>query len=135
MDAVSGAIIDLVLSNKEQLPQLVNVVHPKPISWHSLAGLLATKLSLQMIPYEDWLAKLEDECERNSSLNAAHLLPFFRNIAVSQPEADREGFGLPWLDTKECVTACPSLNEVQQLGEDDVKRWLTYWKQVGLLEE
>ena len=61
MDAVAGAVLDLVVSD-ESAPSVVNVVHPRPVPWSTvLKGVRgALRSPIPLVPYHEWLAKLEE---------------------------------------------------------------------------
>ena len=61
MDAVGQAYVDWTLT-KEDLPALVNVVHPRPTNWDVILNGLRQQLgdSLPVVPVEEWVAKLEE---------------------------------------------------------------------------
>ena len=60
MDAVAGAILDLIHSS-EPPSGMLNVVHPRPISWRATfeAANCALGLNLRFIPFPDWVAQIE----------------------------------------------------------------------------
>lgn len=62
MDAVAGAIIDL-LQSEEPPAGMINVVHPRPISWRETFEAVNKALSLDLpfIPFEDWVAQVESK--------------------------------------------------------------------------
>ena len=65
MDAVAAAVTELVLS-QECLPQLLNVVHPKPVGWHDVMVNISDSVAkfsvgpLQLVSMNSWLQSLED---------------------------------------------------------------------------
>lgn len=60
MDAVAGIVRDIVVSD-EPVPKTVNVSHPRPVLWDEVFKLLndALDANLPMIPYAQWLEKVE----------------------------------------------------------------------------
>ena len=72
MDGVSHTIQDLVTAQRNadsDVPpelELANVVHPRPVSWHeammhiSTAVCSQTGTRLSLVPFEEWIAKVED---------------------------------------------------------------------------
>ena len=64
MDAVSGAFTNLVLADTD-LPQLVNLTHPRRVSWRDIFKNVNTQLNprLPFLPYSEWLSKLEQLSE------------------------------------------------------------------------
>ena len=68
MDAVASAAKDLVVSS-DQLPALVNVVHPRPIHWRDVIENINSSLDqpLKIVPFEDWLKAVESNPSRGDS--------------------------------------------------------------------
>ena len=60
LDAIGQAYVDWVL-NKDDLPVLVNVVHPRPTNWDVILRGLRQELgdSLPIVPMEEWVGRLE----------------------------------------------------------------------------
>ena len=85
MDKVAPIVLDVVLS-KASPPETLNLVHPRPITWHTMmdkvnAGLLASKAAnerLPMIPFTEWISALENKGKSVSAEESQQLvsLPF-----------------------------------------------------------
>jgi thioester reductase-like protein len=60
LDAIGQAYVDWVLS-KDELPRLVNVVHPRPTTWDVILRGLRKELgeSVPLVPLSRWVSKLE----------------------------------------------------------------------------
>ena len=61
MDAVAEIIRDTVLS-QEEMPTLVNAVHPRPVAWKQVMSDINACLHdkpLAVVPYSWWLEALE----------------------------------------------------------------------------
>ena len=60
MDAVAGAFVDMLL-HKEDLPHLMNIVHPHPVLWRGILDAINYHLDarLPFISYRQWLNKLQ----------------------------------------------------------------------------
>ena len=59
LDAIGKMYIDLLFRDA-QLPQLVNVVHPRPTSWSEILNGLSSELgNLPIIPLTEWVGRLE----------------------------------------------------------------------------
>lgn len=59
LDAIGRMYIDLLFPDA-QLPQLVNVVHPRPTSWSEILNGLSSELgNLPIIPLTEWVSRLE----------------------------------------------------------------------------
>ena len=60
MDAVASVASDFVCSS-EKWPTLVNVVHPRPITWRNVMSDINANLKrqLKLVPFNEWLTALE----------------------------------------------------------------------------
>ena len=60
LDAIGHAYVDWVLS-RDEMPRLVNVVHPRPTSWDVILRGLRAELGegLPRVTLAEWVAKLE----------------------------------------------------------------------------
>lgn len=76
MDKVSPIVLDVILSSSESVPSVVNVVHPRPVSWHSLMSEISAALAgygtLPLIPFNRWISDLE----KKGMLNDEQVLEF-----------------------------------------------------------
>lgn len=61
VDVASHTVVDLVLSSKS-LPEVINLVHPRPIPWTVVFSSINNALGshLLAVPFAEWLAKLEE---------------------------------------------------------------------------
>ena len=113
---------------------ILHLVHPRPIPWKSLITPIAQELKATLVPYVEWLTALEIVAERNAETArenpALRLLDFFRSSA---PAKTRTPLGLYQLETKKAVGASETLASMPELGEADVKRWVTAWRASGFL--
>lgn len=59
MNLVADCFVDLMFSAKV-LPPLVNLLHPRPISWKHIVDAIAEelKVSWPLIPLDDWLSQV-----------------------------------------------------------------------------
>ncbi|KAJ7648213.1 hypothetical protein DFH06DRAFT_1050166 [Mycena polygramma] len=128
------AIIDML--DFTSSTQIVHLINPLPVSWSVLAKVVADDFGVPLVPYAEWLAKLESAAqipETLKSFRAPRLMPFFR--AQNGRAAAAEAFGFPKLGITNAVNASQFLRSTNcQLGEKDVKEWLRYWRSVGLFE-
>ena len=58
-DVVAGAVLDLMCA--QESPSVVNVVHPRPVPWSRIFNAISDTLGsrLPLVPFNQWLAKLE----------------------------------------------------------------------------
>jgi len=146
----ANALIDYRIPYNPSSSKLVHLVHPRPTQWSSLASVVAEKLSVQLVPYSEWLTRLEKASRNGSedsddenqidvevmrSIPALRLLPFFRSI-TAKIEGSANALGFPSLACDRAVEMSSTLSAVQkgnELGEKDVQAWLKYWRKAGAL--
>lgn len=123
---------------------IVHLVHPSPTPWPTLAKALSSELAVPLVPYHEWLSKLEhlalaQKEDTDTSLNAVaalRLLNFYRSLGLKMDgtvENSCEAFGLPRLSTENAVKASSTLADSEQLGGVDAKLWVSYWRAVGFM--
>jgi len=124
-------------------PSILHLVHPRPVAWSSIAASLSAELSLDVVPYSQWLSALEQEnkegdagqgsVQRVRELRALRLLSFFQSIA--RKEGGKSAMGFPALAVTNAKACSPSLADpaLTSLGATDVHKWVAYWRKVGLL--
>ncbi|KAL6306740.1 hypothetical protein BKA93DRAFT_894740 [Sparassis latifolia] len=139
----SRAIADFRRASEGNL--FVHLNHPRPVSWSSLASVISSELSIKLISYAEWLAMLQEGAQLSSEggsdrvdvallrkHRALRLLPFFKRVASLENGALAMGF--PDLSIKHAMALSPTLADpqIRELGPDDVRKWLTYWRQLGV---
>ncbi|KAF9556258.1 acetyl-CoA synthetase-like protein [Agrocybe pediades] len=139
------AVVDYRRAGSPGSSSLVHLVHPQPTSWAKLASIAAQDLSVPLVSYVQWLEKLEGAATRNGdsaetsveslkAIPALRLLDFYRVVA-SNLRKEGNAFGLPRLSCENAVRLSPTLSEgIPPLGEQDVKSWLNFWKEVGYVK-
>lgn len=65
MDALVAVVRDCIIS-REELPVLLNVVHPRPTRWHSIIEAVGTDEGVPLVEYGEWLRRLETAAENAS---------------------------------------------------------------------
>lgn len=103
---------------------VMHLVHPKPTLWSSLARVISHDLAVKLVPYSHWLQGLENSTLDLTALPAKRILPHYKRNAGALGWSDREAFGLPHLS----AGSIPGAN-FPQLGSEDVKKWLQYWRE------
>lgn len=125
----------------------VHLVHPRPVSWHSLAVVAAQEFSVPLVSFKEWLAKLEQYAEAivkeddtgldsrhtSQSIHAIELIPSYKAMAQNSSGSGHAA-GLPDLSVEKTSIASPTLADpsLPQLSPAHVKSWIAYWRRVGL---
>ncbi|KAG5721421.1 Linear gramicidin synthase subunit D [Termitomyces sp. T112] len=148
MHTVSKAILDVAFSS-DKLPVAINLVHPRPTQWSEVMNALKAVLdedgfSLRVVPFREWFSLLEKHSKNASDANiqdipAVKLLEFFRAFS----EADHaiadaghhevESGGLPKFTTVKAQRLSQTMREVRPIGVEDVRRWVSYWRDTRFL--
>ncbi|KAH7907693.1 hypothetical protein BJ138DRAFT_455649 [Hygrophoropsis aurantiaca] len=141
----ASALVELSLAPQVPSNHVVHLIHPRPVQWSTLADILSSAFSVPLVPFKDWLFKVEQlsstnfepdgaqgQAERLQDVRALRLLPFFKNIAE---ESRGDAMGFPTLDDTQAVAFSATLANpsLPQLGRSDVVGWLAYWRRNGLL--
>lgn len=122
----------------------LNLVHPSPTRWDSIFEAMSKLLGVPLIPFKDWVVKVEQESEQGGlgaadRVPAIKLLDFFRRISGSE-SADSEGSrpaartGQTVYETNKAVQLSETLRNLPQVDEKDVGQWLEYWRKHGLFD-
>lgn len=101
-------------------------------------GPISSTLQVPLVPYADWLAKLEaclsagsyPEAEDMHQYPALRLLEFFRGVINRE---DKEPLGMARLDVMKALRASPTLETIVPLNPEWSSKWLQSWMESGFL--
>ncbi|GJE88919.1 acetyl-CoA synthetase-like protein [Phanerochaete sordida] len=145
VDAVSNALVDLIVSDKV-LPEVLNVVHPSSVPWSRVFEHIGTQLgqrNLTVLPLSDWVRAVEEIAAEGRPENlervpAVKILQFLRKVlhdsSVKPDSSYTEAAGVPEYATANLLAFCPSAASLEPLGEADVRAWMDHWKAQGYLK-
>ena len=113
--------------------------------WHDIATHIARALGARLVPYAEWLHRLERVAAAQVQLEgygsrtktqAMGLMPFFHGLNRTMSTGTR-ALGLPDWDGPRGIAVSPALAhpDVRQLGAEDVKRWIEYWRRTGFIRD
>ena len=129
MDVVAAALQEMVDSNERAL----HVVSPRPVPWNTVFLPIGEYLGVPAVPYDEWVARLEEAARAASALpgvekhDAAHnLIGFFKSAGMG-------GAGVP-LSTDKAVKASRTLANARPIGREDALNYVRFWEQVGHLD-
>ncbi|PCH36322.1 hypothetical protein WOLCODRAFT_108541 [Wolfiporia cocos MD-104 SS10] len=142
IDAAAAAIADM----RNYTNETVHLIHPKPVSWAAVMGPLAQALRVPLVPFHEWLARLENIAQSEDSQDGKHhgkdkaavkLLSFFLELQKRRATStSRESMGhLPQAVAEKAKKASKTFGDenLPTLGAQDVEKWVAYWRKVGFL--
>jgi hypothetical protein len=121
--------------------QIVHISHPRPVPWSRISDFLSKTLKIPLVPYQDWLTRLEASAGGMSNIignpgedsnPALRLLHYFRGLEVGT-NAAKEALGLPRLSVVEGTKASASLRAAEPLTNMDAAHWINSWERTGFL--
>ena len=125
---MSAAIVEMRSSDV----LVADLVHPNPISWNTVFNHFSKLLNVPLVPYAEWLQKLEDQLTvPDCDLHALRLLNMYRNIKLEwgfETEAT-----LANVANENSKNGSPSLGNAAQLTTEDADRWMNYWRSIGFI--
>ncbi|KAI5990800.1 putative aminoadipate reductase [Pisolithus marmoratus] len=146
MDAVSGAILDVALSDEEP-PIAVNLVHPRPVEFESIMRPISdalfekniTRERLPLLRSSEWFHRLEKQAvsaseEKMRQVPAIKLLDYLRTFDQQSSGEDSNVLQVTFAtDTAERVSK--TMKALPPISRADATRWVDYWVSVGLFED
>ena len=97
-------------------------------------GIVAQKLGVPLVPWVEWLGRLEKS--KPSTLKtedaALRLLGFYK---AARMDGYRDAGGISRYDLSIAMSETAVLNpeNLSDIGPDDVQRWLDFWESVGCI--
>lgn len=142
IDQAASAILDVRNSSSP----VMNIAHPHPVPWTYVMRSVSSLLNLPMVPFSEWVSKLDNAAKNPNALKsnpALALLDFYKQMSPSFADdleegsakgVCREAGGLAILDVKQATTESRSLKDAPALTEEDVGKWVSYFKAKGFLQ-
>ncbi|KAG6878934.1 putative NRPS-like protein biosynthetic cluster [Termitomyces sp. T32_za158] len=137
MHAVSRTILDIAFS-ADQLPEVINLVHPRPVQWNGVIDGLRAILDederpLRIVPFQEWFSLLERRATNANdadiqAIPAVKLLEFFRAIIESDRAIAESGShevesgGLTKFATAKAQSLSQTMREVQPISTQDAEQ-------------
>ncbi|KAJ6575613.1 putative aminoadipate reductase [Mycena vulgaris] len=147
-ETVAQAILDVAftpLEISERLPTVMNLVHPRPVSWNSVISnfrdvLLknsAGSINLRLVDFQEWYKELEVSEAREGyakeNLPGLKLLTFFRHLANSSVGYAGSQFGGIVFAIDKIQVLSPAVRDVSSITKENVEAWVNYWNASGFL--
>lgn len=133
----------MIVDLRDSSSSIVHLVHPKPVPWTDFAETVSSELCVPLVPYSEWLRRLEERALSNDSgaeesLPGAKILSFFRQAASGMEESEdgKEAMGLAALDISRAMSESVTMRddgEMRKIGVGEVKLWLENWSSRGHL--
>lgn len=116
--------------------EFVHVSHPCAVKWRSIVGYISATLGVPLVSYSEWLQRLEqtESTQSPTKVHALRLIDYYR--AISKADLSKlEVAGVPKFATDNAQKGSSVLSDpgIKQIGEEDMQKWLDYWRSSGLL--
>ncbi|KAJ6491543.1 putative aminoadipate reductase [Mycena vulgaris] len=146
---VAQAIMDAAftpLEISERLPSVLNIVHPRPVSWNFVMSCIRDVLlkksntckDLKLVRFPDWYKELE-ACEARGGryvkedLPGLKLLDFFSHLANSTAGSADAEFAGPTFSVHKIQALSPAMHHVSSITQENVQAWVDYWSASGFI--
>ncbi|KAF7984474.1 hypothetical protein HWV62_14586 [Athelia sp. TMB] len=146
---ISAATTARVIAETRHSTALVtHLTHPRPVLWSSIFSAFSSALDLPVVPYAEWLRRLEEcsssivgasadaEIAAHREVPALKLMDFFISAGASTEGVKNvEAMGLALLSLDEAKKASATMRDgkLPQVCQEDVEQWLDYWWGTGFL--
>lgn len=132
-----------------------HVQHPRPTSWNTIIEAFSRELGLQVVPYSEWFAALEEAQRGLQALSmsgsaesaaaterilkenpALRLMDFFRAGLGYEIEPDVERYeppGIVKLSCNKLESVSEALRATPEISAENVKRWVIAWKRSNFI--
>ncbi|KAI0749993.1 ketoacyl-synt-domain-containing protein [Daedaleopsis nitida] len=142
--SVAAAILVDMANLGDTTFTIFHLRHPRPSLFSTILDELSRMLDLPMVPYEDWLSKVDlalsqgpNGSEDRGTLNAiASLAALFRSEGMGQEGYMRENGGFSVLmGIEESCRRCSTLRTttITHPHPTEIAHWVMYWRSVGAL--
>ena len=111
----------------------LHIIAPRPVPWDSLFVPMAERLGLTIVPYDEWVSRLEKNAAEARAQggveghdSAHNLIHFFKGETISGATVS--------LSTDRAVRVSKTLREARPLSKEDAVRFVEFWGKVGHLK-
>ncbi|OBZ65511.1 L-aminoadipate-semialdehyde dehydrogenase large subunit [Grifola frondosa] len=138
VDTAAAALVDMLDSPRP----IVHLRHPRPVPWSTMMQHFASSLRVPLVPYAQWIARLEEGWadararDRRYLEHAVRLQDFFRSARAGAGAPGLENNGLSVLMAMDAgVGVSETLRDpaLPLLGAAEVEKWMGYWREIGFL--
>lgn len=125
MDQAASALLDFTRSSSHTA--VLHLITPRPVQWSKVMRAVSARLALPIVSWDEWLERYRIRAMSGKELDRAF------NLAVFFEAFDTNGPNHAQYITKESEAASATLATLKPLTEEDIERYLTFWKGEGLL--
>ncbi|KAF9262404.1 hypothetical protein L218DRAFT_867659 [Marasmius fiardii PR-910] len=142
VDIAAAVVVEML----DSVHGTVHLVHPRAAEWRDIVVEFARQMEVPVVPYPEWFRRLEaglyttesQELEQKYGENVAavRLIDFFRQGLSPSSRGPTESMGLipkVSLERGKTFSSILSGSDIPQLDNEDVERWIRYWRAVGFL--
>jgi hypothetical protein len=142
-------IADLISLSQDADVDMIPIVHPRPVPWHTIIAPMATTLGVSTVPFSTWIEKLSDADVKGRTAKevpALLLAGFYRemqrkeqwgqDVDNANAEEDRGNQSVMPNQTASAISqVSPTLVNLMEapLTPTDVLRWIAFWQKVGVM--
>lgn len=129
VDTAASTLLEMLGSSEPVL----HLVHPYTVPWTVISETASKALNIPIIPYTEWLSRLQDAARKSSDdPDAPKHNPALKLIEFFEKDLPEESPLV--IGTDKAVEVSRSLREAKKMDSGEVERWMSYWKKVGLLQ-
>ena len=139
VDDAAVALVDFT----DSAEKVLHLRHPRPVTWPDVFKHFSSELNLPLVPYTDWVTRLEHGLVASNDASATRglehglrLLDIFRLLVdPNEPRPDFMGKLVPHMDMTHALEASTTLRDgkVTEIGPEDVHRWIEYWRRESFI--
>ena len=124
-----------IIAMRNSPEPILHLVNPNPVPFQLFLKPLAHALNVPLVPYDEWLSRLQDSLKDTSLSEVEHLKrnPALRLLDYYRSRWSNDGRDMS-LDTSKAVKISPSLLDMP-LSPDLIERWLASWRESGFLPQ
>ncbi|KAJ7784191.1 hypothetical protein B0H16DRAFT_1491669 [Mycena metata] len=139
---VAQAMMDAAfapLQGSHCLPNVLNLVHPRPVPWNFLMNCLRDVLfkerngfkNLRLVEFPEWFKELQ-ACGASGrydkeNLPGLKLLNFFRSLANSSAGPTNAEFAGTNFSIGKIQALSPAVHDARSISKENVEAWVDYW--------
>ncbi|KZV64362.1 acetyl-CoA synthetase-like protein [Peniophora sp. CONT] len=124
MDQAASTLLDFTRSSSPTA--VLHLMTPRPVPWSKVISAVSARLDLPTVSWDEWLQRYRARATSGKETDRAF------NLAVFFEAFDKNGPNHAHYITKESALASDTLATLKPLAEEDIERYLTFWRREGL---